>query len=226
MQFTNPSSRKKILLVTQILLFLGSFQFLLLSTLAMIYYTGGSAWNRDARGYDFFRNCFSDLGMIITYGEVPNYVSANLFNLSLIIAGAFILFFWIINFLLTEKNSVKSYVSLVCGVLNGLSFIGIGKFTIFDQEKMHNIFVGIWLVSTLIILGFDYAYRNKELLSPFEVKFNLAFELLIVFFLIVLILIWEFDVEGTIVPALQKIVVYAQILWMLGKLKTLAISKI
>jgi len=223
MSLSDPKIRIKLLRFSQIILIIGCLQFLVLSTLAMIFYTGGSAWDRSVRGYDFFKNCFSDLGMIITYGEVPNYLSATLFNLSLILSGSFILFFWLINFILTQDKNIEAYVSFFGGLLIGISFIGIGKFTIFDQERMHNIFVGIWLVATLIVLGFDFAYRNKQTLSKYEVFFNLIFGLILAFFMVQLILIWEFDVEGILVPALQKIVVYVQILWMLGKMKTLAI---
>ena len=47
----------------------GPIQFIVLSTVAMFYYGGGTAWNHDALGYTFWQNFLSDLGRTVSYSR-------------------------------------------------------------------------------------------------------------------------------------------------------------
>ena len=72
----------------------GCIQFVLLTFIAMLFYPGGTHDNPAAKGYSFFNNFFSDLGLTVTPSGETTTISFTLFTLSLTLAGlAIILFF-------------------------------------------------------------------------------------------------------------------------------------
>jgi hypothetical protein len=96
--------------------------------LAMLLYPGGTSFDKDVKGYLFFDNFFSDLGMVRTYGGQPNTFSMLLFASALVLMGiAFILFFILMPscFTATRPESVASRLGSIAGVLAGVSCIGI-----------------------------------------------------------------------------------------------------
>ncbi|MHA1475851.1 MAG: hypothetical protein ACTSQ5_11780, partial [Promethearchaeota archaeon] len=66
---------------------LGIFQFLILSSLAMVFYSGGNINDPNSLRYAFFLNKFSDLGMTVSYNGKSNWISFCLFNSALILLG-------------------------------------------------------------------------------------------------------------------------------------------
>jgi hypothetical protein len=96
--------------------------------LAMFVYPGGTSSDKDVKGYLFFENFFSDLGMVRTYGGQPNTFSLLLFASALVLIGiVFILFFLLMPsyFSATRPERVSSRVGSIAGVLAGVSCIGI-----------------------------------------------------------------------------------------------------
>ena len=61
--------------------------FLMLTTLAMAFYPGGTALDANSSGYHFWINFFSDLGRTTARNNAPNPVAAPLFKAALSAAG-------------------------------------------------------------------------------------------------------------------------------------------
>ena len=66
---------------------LGILQFLILSSLAMLFYSGGNLNDPNSLRYSFCLNKFSDLGMTFSYSGKSNWISFCLFNSSLVLFG-------------------------------------------------------------------------------------------------------------------------------------------
>ena len=107
---------------------IGCELFVLLTVAAMFTYPGGTYTGELTKGYDFFRNFFSDLGRITVEGGKSNIVSAILFILALSIAGIGLIFFFIAfrEFFKTDRiGRLLSLMGTIIGVASGLCFVGI-----------------------------------------------------------------------------------------------------
>lgn len=96
--------------------------------LAMLLYPGGTSFDIDVKGYLFFENFFSDLGMVRTYGAQPKTCSMLLFASALVLMGIAFIFFFVLMpsyFTATRSERVASRVGSIAGVLAGVSCIGI-----------------------------------------------------------------------------------------------------
>ena len=70
---------------------ISSIQSLVLSTIAMFFYTGGNVGNPSSPGYSFFENILSDLGRLYAYSGQFNFVSFIIYNISLFLMGALLI---------------------------------------------------------------------------------------------------------------------------------------
>jgi hypothetical protein len=103
-------------------------QFVLLSAIAMLLYPGGSHADPASRGYSFFNNFFSDLGLTVTPNGTPNTASMILFVTSLTLAGLGLVAYFIAapQFFWRERLlRVLSVLGSIFGVLSGLCYIGV-----------------------------------------------------------------------------------------------------
>ncbi|MFX1445708.1 MAG: hypothetical protein ACFFHV_20015 [Promethearchaeota archaeon] len=64
------------------LLIIAIIQFIVLSTIAMIFYTGGTKLDPDASSYSFWANFFSDLGRTKSLSGKPNLISCVIYIIS------------------------------------------------------------------------------------------------------------------------------------------------
>ena len=70
-------------------------QFVVFTTIAMLLYPGGSGVDRSSRGYSFFNNFFSELGLTVTRNGTPNTPSMVLFITALTLAGLGLVLFFV-----------------------------------------------------------------------------------------------------------------------------------
>jgi len=123
---------------------IGGIQFLILTVIAMITYTGGTRLDPTSKGYSFFSNFFSDLGRTISYSGEVNTVSAIIFFIALVGLGlSFLGYFLIIPELFTETDEEVKYsriVSLI-GKCSVVAFIGIAFAPANLLPLIHDIFV-------------------------------------------------------------------------------------
>ena len=110
------------------LLILASILFVILIGLAMLAYPGGSEHDRASVHYNFFENSISDLGATMTVSGKQNTVSNILFITAFGSLGIILIYFskiWRAMDTDIHRLSAVGYLSKICLILSGLSFIGI-----------------------------------------------------------------------------------------------------
>lgn len=103
-------------------------QFVILTVLGMALYPGGTVTAPDSPGYSFFRNFFSDLGMLHAHNGAPNPVSAALFIVALSLSGLALVLYFVTAPPLFRADRRAYWLALigsVAGVLTGLGFVGV-----------------------------------------------------------------------------------------------------
>ena len=190
---------------------LGLVQFLLFSTVAMFFYSGGTSWNKLAEGYTFWHNVMSDLGRTVSYSGSSNTVSSTIFNSSLMIFGISIIIIYLNmskSFLLSKN--IVFYIKII-GIISGLGMIGVALTPDDILSDEHILAVWIWILSlsTVLILFILSKVTHQIYDSIFYVS---AILLVAVFVHIGQGLL---DMWSPIVATTQKIVVYLNVLWYL-----------
>lgn len=126
------------------LMMIAAAQFVVLTVVAMLVYSGGTADDPTAPRYRFFENFFSELGLTRGYTGEPNTIPLVLWVTSLALAGLGLALFFIAAPGLFRRSRLAFGLSLVgslFGVASGLSFAGIA-FTPADLVlAAHSLFV-------------------------------------------------------------------------------------
>ena len=103
-------------------------QFVVLTAIAMWVYPGGSTPDPSSRRYSFFTNFFSDLGLTVTEGGHPNWLSFVLFAVALTVVGLGLVVYFVSApqfFWRTGLQRVLSVLGSFFGVAAGISYIGV-----------------------------------------------------------------------------------------------------
>ena len=190
---------------------IGLLQFLLFSTIAMFYYSGGTSWNKLAEGYTFWHNVMSDLGRTVSYSGLSNTVSSTIFNSSLIIFGISIIIIYLsLSKTFLPYKRIINYIKII-GIISGIGMIGVALTPddILSDEHMLAVWIWILSLSTVLILFILSKVTHKIYDNIFYVSAILLFA--------VLIHIGQglLDMWSPIVATTQKIVVYLNVLWYL-----------
>jgi hypothetical protein len=107
----------------------GGALFVLLSTLAMFVYAGGSYQDPAASGYHFFQNFLSDLGLAVAYSGESNLASRILFTASLTAAGGALASYFAAALKLLTGRGLWLWLAAFgsgAGLVSAAAFIGIG----------------------------------------------------------------------------------------------------
>jgi len=155
-----------------IFIIIGGMQFIVLTILAMFFYTGGTNVDSSSPGYNFWYNFFSDLGMTKSHSGKSNIISYVLFTIALTIVGVSI-----IPFLLTLASfyirasmmqKLLSIIATIIGIISAICFIGIAFSPADLYLEAHGNFVRLAFFSILIVvliysflLITDKNYPNK-----------------------------------------------------------------
>ena len=87
------------------IMIIGSILFVVLIFVAMLFYPGGTHINPNSKGYSFFQNFLSDLGLTVACSGKENLVSCVLFTISFAIFGvSFAFYFSSMPYFFKEKN--------------------------------------------------------------------------------------------------------------------------
>jgi hypothetical protein len=153
------------------LVMIGCVQFVVLTFLAMLLYRGGTQADPTKKGYDFFRNFFSTLGLTETYAGEPKFASFLLFTIALSLAGLALTLFFIAfprRFWASKVGIVLTILGSSAGVISGLSFIGIaltpanlfpGPHTLFVQSAF--VFYLFAVIPYILVIFLDRDYSNR-----------------------------------------------------------------
>ena len=101
--------------------------FLFLQIIAMLLYSGGTLFNPETLQYSFIRNFLSDLGRSEGFSGNNNFLSSQLFNTSLMLAGfVFITFYYKLTIIFVEYNYFLAKLGSFFGIMGGLSLMAVG----------------------------------------------------------------------------------------------------
>jgi hypothetical protein len=132
----------------------GNIQFIVLTIVAMFFYTGGTYVNASTSGYSFWYNYFSDLGRFLAHSGTSNLISFTIFTLTVSLWGIAQISFYIalMGFFKNSQRTKKlGIIGSFFGILAGTSFVGIA-FTPSDiLGFLHNL---------VVLLGFSSVYLS------------------------------------------------------------------
>ena len=157
---------------------LGQVLFVILFSLAMIFYAGGTPDNPAIIGYSFWGNTISDSGRIIAWSGALNTTSMVFLSTALITSAIFIIPFYLILSKLFSEGKIEKYASKIgsiLGVIFSLSHIGLA-FTPADVLYMpHTIFVLIGYICAFVMsVFFTIAFfKNKKFSNIYAIIFAL-----------------------------------------------------
>lgn len=178
---------------------IGALQFIIMSSLAMIFYPGG---------YSFFNDYLSHLGQTEVDGE-PNTISFWLWIFATNVAGLTLIPIWfVIKTLFTKKRTetILSMFGTVLGVISGPFLMAIGVFPADTRPDEHGI------VTTIFFLLFAMAIAIYSIAILYNADYPNPYAYVGVIFSIVIVLF----IGGLFAPinvAMQKIIVYGFVLW-------------
>ena len=128
------------------------------------------------------------MGRTITFSNKINFISSQIFNISLILAGIvyFLFYFNVIKIFKSLKQKILAYIGSMFGMLGGFSLIGVGLTPSNLYLDLH-IFFANWLFRFMffasllysIIIYYDLKYENKYAIG------YLFFTVCILFYIII-----------------------------------------
>jgi len=107
---------------------IGILQFIVLTSVAMLFYTGGTYVDPEAPGYSFWANYLSDLGRTKAHSGKDNTISRLLFNAALIVGGITTIFFALaMPYFFTETRIERWFCKIgsLFLIMMGISTIGL-----------------------------------------------------------------------------------------------------
>jgi hypothetical protein len=140
-----------------ILNIIGCVQFVIITSIAMVLYKGGTYINPSTPYYLFWHNYFSDLGRTIAHSGIPNTNSFILFTISLSIWGFFQIPYYIVipKFFKDSKSLKKYYLTgSLFGIFAGLFYVGIAFTPSDTTDLFHDMFVFLGFGSVFLSLIF------------------------------------------------------------------------
>jgi len=104
-----------------------AFYFIIVNTIAIYLFPGGSLYNYELTSYSFTENFFSDLGVYETSGGHENFLSCILFNSTLAMIGfASFSYIYVPSIFSSNKKAyIYSVVATVILILSGICYIGV-----------------------------------------------------------------------------------------------------
>jgi len=188
----------------------GNVQFLIGTAVAMALYAGGTAWAREASGYSFWTNFFSDLGLWRSWSGRSNEASSVLFGVTTALFGLSLLpLYGMIGCLLPGQRIVSRVVQ-VTGTLSAIGIVG-ASITPYDHfNTAHTVAVGGWLAFFLIAAS---AFALGSARSAARSKADVIFSLVVAVLFGIQLFQGIVLPDSPAMPATQKIIVYSHIAW-------------
>ena len=131
--------------------------FVILNIASMLLYPGSTYRDHLTLGYSFSENFLSDLGRTLTFSGEINFLSSQLFNMSLVLAGGvFALFYLHVRKVFnSDKQKILAFIGSFFGFLGGLCLVGVG-FTPSDLYLYLHIVCANWLFRFMFVASLFY----------------------------------------------------------------------
>ena len=150
----------------------GIIQFVILTFIAMLFYTGGTLVDPSAPGYSFWANWFSDLGRTKAHSGKDNTISCVIFIITMSVRGISLIIFAIAFPYFFRDNSTEKILSNLgsfFNIISGILLIG-SAFTPWDIYFLAHFFFGwmrgwtglIALILYIIVIFHNSKYPNKN----------------------------------------------------------------
>ncbi len=199
---------------------LGALTFLLLTSLAMYLYPGGTIHAPELESYSFLNNYFSDLGRTRTFDRQSNLTCHILFKTALTFTGLTLMLYFTALPTLFSKTETRILITIaaVLGLIAGGSYIGIGWVPWNEDYWLHRKYVRASFLSFLTMSLFYAVAIFSEPKYP-----NKYGRVLLLFCAVLLIQIaimffgpraYRTSAGLFLQAVAQKVVVYAEILVM------------
>jgi len=164
--------------------------FIILNIIAILSYPGGTYIDHSTSGYSFTRNFLSDLGRTFSFSEEVNFLSAQLFNMSLILAGMIFTSFYlhVRKVFFVDNLRTLAFIGSFFGILGGFSLAGVGLTPANLYLDLH-IICATWLFRFFFVASLCYSvviFRH----SKFENKYAIGY-LVFTFSILLYIIISE-----------------------------------
>lgn len=199
---------------TFIIVIFGSFQFIVLTIIAMFFYKGGTYIDPSSTSYLFWNNYFSDLGRSIAHSGVSNKVSFLLFTIALSLWGLSQIPFFIAFtkfFFKTRKLKRISIIGSIFGIFTGVCYVGIA-FTPLDLiGNLHDLLVlfGFSSIFISMILYSIVIYQDLNYPKPYAKILVISIIILGTYFIsLSLVQNANFEIRLFISVTGQKIMIY------------------
>ena len=168
---------------------IGCIQFIVLTTIAMFFYEGGTYIDPSTSRYVFWYNYFSDLGRTIAHSGINNTISFVLFTVTLSIWGGFQIpfYFTFPNFFKGSKSFKKFYLTgSILGVLTGIFYIGIALTPSDIAGILHDLFVflGFGSIFLSIILYAIVIFKDAKYDNFYGIILAISTGILFVYFIL------------------------------------------
>lgn len=196
---------------------IGCALFVVLTIVAMVFYSGGTLIDSTTSGYSLTTNYFSDLGLTRSHARQPNTVSAILFIAALTMAGTgLILFFFAFPqfFFGSRWAKLLSVTGSTFGVIAGLCFIRVALMPanlylgphITIMMRSFGVFAVAAICYTIAI------FRQRDYPNAFGFVFVASAVLLALYVVLLTAGPPHNSPEGIMIQAIgQKIIVYASV---------------
>ena len=194
---------------------IGMIQYLIFTTVAMFFYTGGTLVDSSTRGYSFFSNFFSDLGRTRALSGKSNLTSYLIFTISGSIMGVSLIPFSIAIphfFKDTNRDKRLSIIGSIFAILTSILMLIVVILLPWDIYYYEHILVVMLYALTglvAVILFSIVLYSNKEYPNQYAYVL-MAYAILFIIYTVVLFIGPDMTTpDGLIFQATtQKIMTY------------------
>ena len=164
--------------------FYGLVIFVLCNAVAMFYYPGGSIFDTDSEGYDFFRNFLSQLGRVKAYitdingNQISNMISFRIWSTGMSMTGMIfcIYYFCLPSFFNYKKLSILgsffAIIAAICFILTGITPGDITLNVIDQKGNLINVF-SVYQIHVFVANNiFYFAFPSAIIYSYLIIKSN------------------------------------------------------
>ncbi len=171
--------------------YFGILIFIIFCVFSMYYYPGGTIIDPSTVGYLFYYNFLSNLGEWTAQNGEQNFISAYLFNFSLItLSFSYIIFYYnFLRIIINETTKKVFKLILISSII--LSLLGFVCVAIYSADQstfdLHLLFVKIAFYS-LLFHSFFQTVVIKSIKKFRRILFSITFSFTIILFLFILIM--------------------------------------